>query len=68
MVSGAGVRLIESVADVENIMVSASAGTPIYVRNVASVKIGDAFRVGALDRDGKEAGRSSDSPLWREHE
>jgi len=30
-------------------------GTPIYVRNVAEVKLGHAFRVGALDRDGKEA-------------
>src|SRR5437870_7458852 len=50
-----GVGLISSLADVENIVISASAGTPIYVRNVANVKIGDAFRVGVLDRDGKEA-------------
>ena len=50
-----GVGLIGSLADVENIVISASAGTPIYVRNVANVRIGDAFRVGVLDRDGKEA-------------
>jgi copper/silver efflux system protein len=50
-----GVGLISSVADVENIVIAASAGTPLYVRNVANVKIGDAFRVGVLDRDGKEA-------------
>ncbi len=50
-----GVGLIESVKDVENIVIGASNGTPIYVRNVASVDIGDAFRVGALDRNGKEA-------------
>lgn len=50
-----GVGLISSLADVENIVIGASAGTPIYVRNVAKVKIGDAFRVGVLDRDGKEA-------------
>ena len=50
-----GVGLINSVADVENIVLSASGGTPVYVRNVANVKIGDAFRVGVLDRDGKEA-------------
>jgi Cu(I)/Ag(I) efflux system membrane protein CusA/SilA len=50
-----GVGLISSVADVENTVIGASAGTPIYVRNVAEVKIGDAFRVGVLDRDGKEA-------------
>ncbi|HSB10258.1 MAG TPA: efflux RND transporter permease subunit, partial [Blastocatellia bacterium] len=50
-----GIGLINSVADVENIVIGASAGTPIYVRNVAAVKLGDAFRVGVLDRDGKEA-------------
>ena len=50
-----GVGLINSVADIENIVVGGSGGTPIYIRNVASVKIGDAFRVGVLDRDGREA-------------
>jgi Cu(I)/Ag(I) efflux system membrane protein CusA/SilA len=50
-----GVGLIESVSDVENIVIGASSGTPVYVRNVAEVKIGNAFRLGALDRDGKEA-------------
>src|SRR3989475_7701642 len=43
-----GVGLISSLADVENIVIGASAGTPIYVRNIANVKIGDAFRVGVL--------------------
>ena len=50
-----GVGLINSVADIDNIVISAPAGTPIYVRSVATTKIGGAFRVGALDRDGKEA-------------
>ena len=50
-----GVGLIRSVADVENIVIGGAGGTPIYMRNVASVKVGDAFRVGALDRDGHEA-------------
>jgi Cu(I)/Ag(I) efflux system membrane protein CusA/SilA len=50
-----GVGLIGSTADFENIVIGASAGTPIFVRNVADVNIGNAFRVGALDRDGKEA-------------
>ena len=50
-----GVGLIESVADFENIVIGGSGGTPIFVRNVAEVNIGDAFRVGALDHDGKEA-------------
>ncbi len=50
-----GVGLIESVADVENVVVGSSNGTPIYVKNVAEVKLGSAFRTGALDKDGKEA-------------
>ncbi len=50
-----GVGLIESVADVENIVIGASNGTPIYVRNVADVKLGNAFRTGSLDKNGKEA-------------
>src|SRR5262245_3235694 len=50
-----GVGLIESLADIENIVIGASNGTPIYARNVAAVKLGEAFRVGSLDRDGEEA-------------
>ncbi|HWW75407.1 MAG TPA: CusA/CzcA family heavy metal efflux RND transporter, partial [Pyrinomonadaceae bacterium] len=50
-----GIGLIESVADVENIVVGAQNGTPVYVKNVAAVKLGEAFRTGALDRDGREA-------------
>src|SRR5512132_3616904 len=50
-----GVGLIESPADVENIVLTAQNGIPIYVKNVASVKLGNAFRVGALDKNGKEA-------------
>ncbi|HEX6625345.1 MAG TPA: efflux RND transporter permease subunit, partial [Pyrinomonadaceae bacterium] len=50
-----GIGLVESVADVENIVVGAEKGTPIYVRNVASVKLGNAFRTGALDKNGREA-------------
>ena len=49
-----GIGLIESVADVENIVIGSSNGTPIYVRNVADVKLGNAFRTGALDKNGKE--------------
>ncbi|MFN6962195.1 MAG: efflux RND transporter permease subunit [Pyrinomonadaceae bacterium] len=50
-----GIGLVESVADVENIVIGSSAGTPVYVRNVAEVKIGNAFRTGSLDKNGKEA-------------
>jgi Cu(I)/Ag(I) efflux system membrane protein CusA/SilA len=50
-----GIGLIESTADVENIVLGSSAGTPIYVKNVADVKLGNAFRTGALDKNGSEA-------------
>jgi copper/silver efflux system protein len=50
-----GVGLVESVADVEDIVVGAHEGTPVYVKNVAAVKLGEAFRTGALDKNGKEA-------------
>lgn len=49
-----GVGLIESTADVENIVIGAANGIPIYVRNVAEVKLGNAFRTGSLDKNGKE--------------
>src|SRR5260370_23341523 len=50
-----GVGVIQSVADVENIVLASSNGIPIYVKNVADVKLGNAFRVGALDKNGHEA-------------
>ena len=50
-----GVGLIQSTADIENIVLTARIGIPIYVKNVANVKLGNAFRVGALDKNGKEA-------------
>ncbi|MGD9631056.1 MAG: efflux RND transporter permease subunit [Pyrinomonadaceae bacterium] len=50
-----GIGLVESVADVENIVIGSSSGTPIYVKNVAEVKLGNAFRTGSLDKNGKEA-------------
>ena len=50
-----GIGLIESVADVENIVIGSQNGTPIYVKNVSGVKLGNAFRTGALDKNGREA-------------
>ncbi len=50
-----GVGLINSVADVESVVVGSQNGTPIYVRDLGEVKIGDAFRTGSLDKNGKEA-------------
>ncbi len=49
-----GVGFIKSVKDVENIVVKASKGTPLYVKNVANVSLGPDFRRGALDKEGAE--------------
>ena len=50
-----GIGLIESTDDVANIVIGSANGTAIYVRNVAEVKLGNAFRTGVLDKNGKEA-------------
>src|SRR5271157_1021987 len=50
-----GIGLIRGVQDIENTVLSAGNGTPIYVRNVASVQLGPEFRRGVLDNGGKEA-------------
>src|SRR5207237_8236581 len=37
-----GVGLIESVSDIENIVVSAVNGTPLYIKDIGAVKLGSA--------------------------
>jgi Cu(I)/Ag(I) efflux system membrane protein CusA/SilA len=49
-----GVGLINSVDDLNNIVLKASGGTPVYIRNVADVHLGAEFRRGVLDKAGKE--------------
>src|SRR5215212_7463657 len=50
-----GVGLIQSTGDVEDIVITSSNGTPVYVKNIATVQLGNAFRLGALDKNGREA-------------
>jgi len=50
-----GIGLVESVEDVENIVIGSPNGSPVYVKNIATVKLGNAFRTGSLDKNGKEA-------------
>src|SRR5437667_298433 len=50
-----GLGLIENTKDIEQIVVGAEHGVPIYVRQVADVKVGDAFRVAALVKGTEEA-------------
>lgn len=43
------------IEDIENIVIHAENGTPVYVHQVASVSVGPDFRRGALDKMGAEA-------------
>jgi len=47
-----GVGLLTSVDDLRNVVVRSAAGTPVYVRDVAEVQIGQAVRQGAALIDG----------------
>jgi cobalt-zinc-cadmium resistance protein CzcA len=49
-----GVGLIQSVADVENVVVTAAGGVPVFVRDVGRVRIGGAPRTGVFAVDDRE--------------
>lgn len=44
--------LIRNVDDIRNIVLKESAGTPVYIRDVAQVKIGEEVRYGAMVKGG----------------
>jgi Cu(I)/Ag(I) efflux system membrane protein CusA/SilA len=48
-----GQGYIQSLRDVENIMVGSRNGTPVYIRNLGVVQMGGDQRRGALEKDGK---------------
>ncbi len=50
-----GVGLLQSVADIEQIVVGAAGGVPVYVNQIGSVQIGDAFRLSSLVKGDAEA-------------
>jgi Cu(I)/Ag(I) efflux system membrane protein CusA/SilA len=50
-----GVGLVNSNADLENIVLTQSSGTPVYLKDVATVQVGGDFRRGALDIGGHES-------------
>ena len=49
-----GLGFINSVEDIENIVIGAHEGVPVYVKNVGNVTTGPEFRRGALDKEGAE--------------
>ena len=50
-----GVGLIHSVEDINHIVIRERDGVPVFVRQIADVRIGDAFRVSALVKGAQEA-------------
>ena len=48
------VGLAHSIQDLENIVVKTKGGTPVYLKQIAKVKIGGAIRRGVQTRNGKQ--------------
>jgi copper/silver efflux system protein len=49
-----GVGLVEKPADLENVVLKSVEGTPVYLRDIATVQVGGDFRRGTLDVNGRE--------------
>jgi copper/silver efflux system protein len=49
-----GVGLVTTAADLEKIVVRELEGTPIYLKDIATIQLGGDFRRGTLDIDGRE--------------
>lgn len=50
-----GVGFFRSLLDIENVVVGVKEGTPVRVRDLATVGYGPSFRRGALDKGGQES-------------
>jgi cobalt-zinc-cadmium resistance protein CzcA len=51
-----GVGLIRSTSDIENVVLTATGGVPVFVRDVGKVKIGSALQTGRFGLNGKPGG------------
>jgi len=49
-----GIGLLQSVDDIRRIVLKAEGGTPVFIRDVAEVRVGQAVRQGASVKDGKD--------------
>jgi len=49
-----GLGLVENEHDIGDMVVKVEHGTPVFLRDVADIKLGNALRFGAVTRDGKE--------------
>jgi len=50
-----GVGLVQNAADLESVPLKPRGGTPLFLRDVATVRVGGDFRRGTLDVNGREA-------------
>ncbi len=50
-----GLGFVRSIKDLETAVVKVTDGVPLYVKDVAKVSLGPAFRQGALNKEGAEA-------------
>ena len=48
-----GLGLIQSIQDIEDIVVSSEHGTPVYLKDVADIRLGSRYRLGGVTANGK---------------
>ncbi|MFH1231929.1 MAG: CusA/CzcA family heavy metal efflux RND transporter [Planctomycetota bacterium] len=48
------IGLVSSISDLENIVLTAKNGTPVFLKDVALIKLGPETRQGAVTRDGQD--------------
>lgn len=48
-----GLGLLQSMKDIEEVVVSSKNGTPVYLRDIADVKLGSRYRLGGVTANGK---------------
>lgn len=49
-----GIGLLQSVDDIKNVIVKSEHGVPIFMRDIADIRVGEAVRQGASIKDGKK--------------
>lgn len=48
-----GLGLLQSIKDIEEVVVSSKNGTPVYLRDIADVQLGSRYRLGGVTANGK---------------
>ncbi len=48
-----GLGLIQSIQDIEEIVISSEHGTPVYLKDIADIQLGSRYRLGGVTANGK---------------